>query len=360
MAVISATGVGQAQWVSITAIMGKNTGSNISVVPQGAPALRFKSVQQGESLLTAGGTSDFQNIYQADIQYASKDGGPFPVQLAYPFGVTYSGYLVRKDSGIKTPADIKPGLRVSDLTTSPGIKTKQIPALYAWAKVDPSTITWVPFGNYDATLQAVKDGKSDIAFAFTSSPKTLEVSDQCTLIALDPAKDAAAAQRFLDVWTVASFMVVQEGPPGFIGVPSNGGLTGISTREANDTALIYNIAKWLDANYSQYQDAHPQNKYMTFDNMVIMANTFFVPMHPGAIQYLKEKGKWTAANDARQKANIDLQNAWIAGYKDAMAKAAAANIPVDAANKDWLAFWAKYQTDNASKLPVVRNYLGLP
>ena len=79
--VISATGVGQAQWVSFTALMGKDTGSTITVVPQGAPALRFKSVQTGENFATAGGASDWKNLIEADTQYAAKDGGPFKARI---------------------------------------------------------------------------------------------------------------------------------------------------------------------------------------------------------------------------------------------------------------------------------------
>jgi TRAP-type uncharacterized transport system substrate-binding protein len=338
--------------------MGKDTGSTITVVPQGAPALRFKSVQTGENFATAGGASDWKNLIEADTQYAAKDGGPFQARIVWPFGIAYSGYMVKKDSGIKTPADIKPGMKFGDLTTAPGIRQTQVPALCAWANQDPTKMTFVPFGTYDAMVSAVKEGKVDVSFVFTASPKVLEVAPDCMLIDMDPAKDKAAAQRFLNVWTVASFMKVQEGPPNFIGVNGNGGITGITTRVETDNALAYNFAKWLDVNLNTYKDAHPQNKYMTLDNMVELANTMFIPVHDGAIQYLKEKGKWIAGNDARQKQNIDFTQKWVDGFKAALKAAEGQSIAIEPiANSNWIKFWDKYKADNT--LPPSKTFLGL-
>jgi hypothetical protein len=338
--------------------MNKALGINISVVPQGAPALRFSSVKSGENFATSGGASDWKNLTEADVQYAGKDGGPFQARIVWPFGISYSGFMVKKDSGIKTPADIKAGMKFADLTTAPGLKQTQYPALMAWNKIDPATAVYVPFGTYDATQDAVKTGKVDVAFCFTASPGTLAVAPDCMLIEMDPAKDPAGAQRFLDIWTVGAFMKVMEGPPNFIGTNGNGGLTGITTRAQTDPALVYAFAKWLDENYATYKDAHPQNKYMTLDNMVVLSQTMFVPIHEGTIKYLKEKGKWTAANDKRQAENIAFLQKWSDSFAAALKAADAKGIAIEpVANSAWIKFWDQYKIDN--KLPSCKTFLGL-
>jgi hypothetical protein len=97
---------------------------------------------------------------------------------------------------------------------------------------------------------------------------------------------------------------------------------------------------------------------MTLDNMVELANTMFIPVHDGAIQYLKEKGKWIAGNDARQKQNIDFTQKWVDGFKAALKAAEGQSIAIEPiANSNWIKFWDKYKADNT--LPPSKTFLGL-
>ncbi|MEW6142963.1 MAG: TAXI family TRAP transporter solute-binding subunit [Chloroflexota bacterium] len=348
-----------AQWIAFTAIMQKELGITVSVVPQGTSSLRYQAVKDGEGLMTAAAPSDYSGFIEASTTQATKTGGPWQVRMIWPYNVSNSAYMVRKDSAIKTIADIKPGVKIANFAGSGALPTTQLPAILAWANVDPKDAVFVSASNYAGSLQLVKDGKADIAFVVgTASATVLPYADDCTVIPIDPAKDPEGAKRFLSVWPVAGFMpIVGDQPAAWKGIPSTGSLGEIITREQTDTALVYNLAKWLDTNYDKYKDTYADCKYMTLDNMVKAAATMPVPVHDGAIQYLKEKGKWTAANDARQKANIDFLTKYVNGYQDAIKKAEAAGIKVDPGNKDWLAFWAKYKTDN--KLTPVKVFTGL-
>jgi len=357
MTVASSTST--AQWIAFTAVMQKELGVTFSVVPQGVSTLRYISVATGEALMTAAGPSDLQGFTEATGTNAVKTGGPWQGRIVWPYNIANSAYMVRKDSAIKSVTDIKPGVRIATFAGSGALNTVQLPAILAWANVDPKQAVFREFSNYAASLQAVKDGQADFCFLVgTASATVLPFADDCTVIPLEPAKDAAGAKRFLDVWPVANFMpIVGDQPAAWKGIPSAGSLGMIITSDKTDTALAYNLAKWLDVNYDKYKDTYIDCKYMTLDNMVNAAATMPFPVHPGAIQYLKEKGKWTAANDARQTANIDLVTKYVNAYADAIKKAEAAGIVVDPGFKSWTDFWAKYKTDN--KLPRLQVYTGL-
>jgi len=354
---VTATGTGNAQWLSYTAIMTKETGMDIRLVQESAPANRFKSVQTGQYFATSGSSGDFQNIVEALETYATADGGPFPMRILWGTGMAWSGFLATNASGIKTPADIKAGVRMGDTVNSPNVRSKQLGSLLAWANLTPDKVTWVPFSDYNATVRGLGEGKIDVAFAFPTSPVVLELGDKVHYIELDPAKDPEGAKRYLDVDPVTAFAKVLEGPTWLQGAWAKGSATGSITIDKSDEALVYNMAKWLDTNYDKYKDAHPQNKYMTRDTLMQLVNTAFIPVHPGTIKYLKEIGLWKPANDTRQQQNIDLVNKWIAAYDDAKKQATAKGLKVDPANKDWLAFWAQYKIDN--KVPIAKTYLGL-
>jgi TRAP transporter TAXI family solute receptor len=359
--ITSSTGVGQEQWVSFTSIMTNQTGMNILVVPEGVPALRFKSVQQGEFFATAGGSADFENIIEALTTYASEDGGPSQIRIVWTYGVVTSGFITRADSEIETIYDIEAGVRMPDYPRIPTIRTKMMEALLAWVQVSPDDVEWVEFGSYDSMLQGIADGKIDVSFAFLHSPVLVEVAAAphgLALLELPYDEDTEGAQRFMDVYTTASFGIVERTAVSDIkGMKSMAGVTAMITDVNSDEELVYQFAKWMADNYLLYKDAHAQNEYMSLEGMKTVISTSFIPVHEGTIRYLKEKGLWTEANDARQAENIALIQRYVDAYAAAIAAAEAQGIEVAPENDAWLDFWTQYKEDQG--LPEVANFAGL-
>jgi len=64
-----------------------------------------------------------------------------------------------------------------------------------------------------------------------------------------------------------------------------------------------------------------------------------LPVHPGTIRYLKEIGKWTAADDARHEYNLRLNQAYIDAWDKARDQASIRKIKVAADSAEFADLW---------------------
>jgi len=174
---------------------------------------------------------------------------------------------------------------------------------------------------------------------------------------LDAVKDPEGAKRFVDSFVGYSFGKFTTGVPSAIGVGCLIMTSYFYARYDRDPELVYNWVKWMDVNHELYKDSYWSCKYMTLDLTLDCAASQYLPMHPGTVEYLKEKGLWTKANEARQQHLIDLTGEWIDAYQVALALAEQENITVDPANEDWMRLWGSIQKEY-NLLPFVY-YTGL-
>ncbi|HEY87956.1 MAG TPA: hypothetical protein G4O06_08050, partial [Dehalococcoidia bacterium] len=336
-----------------------DTGINIRVVPEVNPMLRFKWVKTGLFHSVAESPSMVADLMEAKAGNAVRDGGPFQIRLMYSYSMSNSGFVVRGDSDIYEPSDIKPGVKFVDFAFFPGFIEGFPSALMAWAGVDIDDVEWVPVGSYGAAMRAISDGKADISMAFNTSPATVEAAAAphgIRFINLPADEDPEGARRFLEFYPVISFGEATQGPPEAIaGVTTTLANTGIYVRADADPDLIYHLAKWLDENYDSFKDNHAWNQYMTIDTLMDLTETCFIPVHDGLKKYLNEKGLWTAAHEARQQQNIDLITQYVEAYQAAKDEADDTGIAVDPTTEEWLELWASYKAD----IPRFSMFLGL-
>ncbi len=290
--------------------------------------------------------------------YATRDGGPWPTRAVYPIGKYDMGFVVLGDSGIKTPYDIKPGMKIIYFSYIPHGKPT-MEALLAWGQVDPEDVVWVPAGSIGANLRLLMEGKGDVAFGFTTlwggwyeaeaGPHGL------AWIEMDAEADPEGAQRYLAIRPETAFGVMTTGVPSALGVPAISNISSYITRAETDPELVYHLVKWLDENYGKFKDAHPQAEFMTIDNIMIVAETSFQPLHEGTVRYLEELGRWTSAHETRRQQNIDLIDRWEEAYHAAIGIADERGIKVTPENEEWLELWGSYKED----LPVFNWFLSL-
>jgi len=351
--------LGYTTMVGWTALLQKDTGMQMRLVPGPVGVENFRNLKEGRFFWYLDTNPQVAGVMEGTGAYASRDLGPFQMRCFWPSYESVVGYVVRGDSDIKTPGDIRPGTKIAYYAASPLGKLAG-EALVAWAGLDPEDVEWVPFTGFWTDLALVAEGKADITFSYPSAPKLFEqeaAPHGIAWIDLDTEADPEGAKRFLDLWRTIGFGVNEIGCPSSIG---NKGLLTITmhlTRAENDAELIYQICKWLYENYDTYQDISPTLKYHRLDTVMKMVETSFVPAHDGLIKLLKELGKWTPAHQARQEANVDLMNRYEEAYQEAITLAAEQQIAVDPMDDDWIELWENYKQELS--LPLFRVFTGL-
>jgi TRAP transporter TAXI family solute receptor len=345
--------------VGWTALLQDDTKMQVRCVPAALGMENYKNLKDGRYLWYLDAAPMVAGLLEGAGGYASKELGPFQLRTIWPSYESVTGYMVRGDSDIKTPADIKPGTKICYFAASQ-LGMLNAEALVAWSGVDPDDIVFVPYTGFWDFLTLVADGRADITWSYPTAPMVVEqeaAPHGIAWIELDAQADPEGAKRFLDVWNTIQFGVNQIGTPSSVG---NKGLLSITmhlARADTDADLVYNICKWLWENYDKYQDISPTLKYHHLDTVMTMVETSFVPAHDGLIRYLKEIGKWTPAHQARQDANVELMTRYENAFQNAMKMAAEQKIEVDTTNDAWVELWENFKKSLA--LPKFKLFIGL-
>ena len=308
--------------------------------------------------LSVSANFETRRMLTAERRFCVRDGGPFPVRAAWVYSKGNSGFFTRGDSRIKTPQDIKPGTRICHMTFF--ASQKIVGGLLAWAGVNHDDIIWVDVGSWEESCQAVVEGRSDLAFNYPASPTMHEAEQnphRLGWIDLNAEADPEGARRFRDVDSLFNFAPIHNGVASAIG---HWGITGINfeqTRADTDPELIYNLAKWLDENYSRFKDKHPTNRFRNRETLIEGLRYTFLPCHEGLISYLKDLGLWSKAHDIRQAENKDLVDRYASAYQQCMWEADNNKIWVARESEEWVKLWNDYRKAN---LPEFRLFDNLP
>jgi hypothetical protein len=329
--------------------MDKDTGMAIRVVEESNVLLRFKWLREGKYFLGAYSADNADAQMRADEGYATRDSGPFEMRIVTVRSQIDSGFIVRGDSPIKTPYDIKKGVRLA-VTTSDPIGKATFNGLLAWANLKDEDAVWVTAGSYANKIQAVVDGRADISQAFTTSTDTFKAASAprgIRYIELPYDTDPQGAARLLSVDPITDFGVMSTGVKEARGVKSKAGIAMYMTRSDSDPELVYQTAKWIDANYDKFKDRHEWLEKMNTTVLMDGMSKWFMPAHEGLIKFLKEKKLWTPAHDTRQKLNSELATRWVKAYEEALARADKNKIDVNPDNKDWVKLWQDVQKEKS-------------
>ena len=340
--------------IAWTTPLAEDTGMKIRIVTSDSPHLTQRWLKQG--MFFAAYERAHTDILEAKEAYATRDGGAFQASTLYAAVKLDSGFMVRGDSGIKTPYDLK-GKKLITFTMAPVIKV-MMEGLLAWGNVSPEDVEWVPAGSMDAMVRFLIDGKGDICYGGPTMPFAYEVEASphgLAWLELDRKKDPEGAKRFADIYLMATFGIMTTGVESAHGVPGMSAVRGMSVYPDADPELVYRVVKWLDENYDKYKDAHPWCEQMTLDNLMILIETNYQVVHEGVIRYLKEKGLWTPAHEARNQHNIELLTMWEEAYQKAIDLADERGIEVNPQNEEWMELWEDYKKD----LPRFKVFEGL-
>jgi len=348
---ICTSAIGSSDYIELSAVaplIEKATGMKVRLVPEESIPLKARWIESGLFDCTTQSAGEIASFcMEAKASYLTRDGGPYQIRSFGQTVIQTFGVMVSGDSPIRTVSDIKPGTKMSVWTMPGGLDI--VKAVLAWANLTVDDVVLVETGSYPDNMRMVPEGRADVcclALPSSSIVQELEAAPKgLHWLDLNSQEDPEGAARFNTILPAHIFAPVIIGVPSSIGHWGWGSAALLWTRADTDSDLIYHLVKWLDENYDSYKDLHPNFTDMSLDRYRLSLDTTYLPIHEGAIRYLKEKGMWTADDDVRQAYNVDMVTKYTEAYKAAIEQADEKGIMVDPDNEEWVELWEGYKKE---------------
>lgn len=346
-AVGTATHASAASW---GAILEKATGARVRIIPEGSEAARMRRLLAGEMNIATITKSEQTAFLEGEEGYVALPKGDF--RMIWHHADTPWGWAVRGDSFLKSIYDIRKQVEAGK-PVRVAVNTAAAVMMIWVEQVLPSflgildrpelmkNIVYVPFGSYVASVRSLAEGRADVAMVATTSAVTFEVEAHPQgLRWLDkPVADKkgwAEVLRIRPLTFPAKIGIGVKSARGRAGWMSNFILTGTV---ATDPELVYQLSRWFHQNFEAYRGAHDINHRMSVEIFREILDFACLPVHEGAIRYLKEIGKWTPADDTWNAEAIKLVARYNDAWKLASARAAEKNIRIAHDSKEWVSLW---------------------
>jgi TRAP transporter TAXI family solute receptor len=280
-------------------LLSEKLGKRVAVQPYTGSSVYLPLIDNGEAHLGLSSNLDL------DAAYKGADRAPLKnlraVARLWPLRVAL---MVRADSGIKTAADLRGkrvtvdlkgqramGMVIRGMLATAGLKEGDVKAVTV-ANVGEGA-KMLTEGNVDATFTAigipiVKQAHSTIsggvAYVDLGSGDISEktIGQFAPGVYADKVAPVAAMPEITAPVTVAAFDVF------------------LVTNAAMSDADVGALLKVLEDNFAELQQDFAALR--TGDAAKFSAPTNTAPYQPGAIAYYRAKGRWTDANEARDKA----------------------------------------------------------
>lgn len=275
----------------IAKLLNEKANVRTTIQPYASPNVFIPAVNSGQLQL---GLANIAEIAWAIEGKEHFDGRPHKelraVAVMYPLR---SAIFVRKDSPIKTLADLK-GRPALDGFTSQKIIIPLLDAMYAAVGMKRGDMRAVQVPNVVAGADAFAAGKADMFFFAIGAAKPKEVDASVggiRMLSLPNTPQAAAA-------------VKEHFPPGYLRLekpsPVNVGVVEPGYSLAYDALVFaaaktpdnvaYQTAKVMRDNAKEMGEAF--GPFRLFDPSAMAKEFAGVQYHPGAIKYYKEIGLW--------------------------------------------------------------------
>jgi len=266
----------------------KETGIRCSAESTGGSIYNINTIRAGE-LEFGVAQSDWQfHAYHGSSKFA--DAGAFEdlraVFSVHPEPVTV---IARADAGASNITDLK-GKRVN--IGNPGSGTRGtwevMEAALGWNRSDLKLASEMKSAE---TAQAVCDGKIDAYFWLVGHPSALTQESLATCDAVLVNVTGPAIDKLIDDNPYYRSATI---PAGMYGdnpeITTFGvGATFVTSAAVSDK-VVYTVVKAVFENFDQFKALHPAFKNLKESEMI--QDGLSAPLHPGAIQYYKERG-WT-------------------------------------------------------------------
>lgn len=324
---------GYAQSVGIGNMLKKRHNVDLRIIPGKNDVSRMTPLKVGQSKLCACGVASYF-AQEGVLMFAEKAWGPQRLYNLFNNNGK-NGQMVAASavSGIKTAADLK-GKRVTFVKGAPALN-QNMEAFLAFGGLTWNDVIKVEVPGWGQSVDAVINGQADAVWGSTVSSKyaQLVASPQGLFFPPTPVADKAGWERAHQIapWWIPS--KVETVVPGYQGqTPFEGNNFPypifVSTTDAPDD-LAYGLTKAVMENYDDLKDAGPSMDGYQLGSQKL---SFIFPYHPAAIKYFKERGTWTAEDDAHNAMLLKRQDVLAEAWKEMSAK----SVPDDSFAAEWM------------------------
>ncbi|MBI2359816.1 MAG: TAXI family TRAP transporter solute-binding subunit [Deltaproteobacteria bacterium] len=278
-------------------VISRYTPITVRVQPFAGPPAWLPSMDQGETDMGIITSPDAATSYKGIVLYKR----PFKkIRILMVGGPLQLSFYVQKDAAIETVADLKGKKIPTEYPGTPIVRLSSTAAL-ASAGLTYNDIVKVPVSDLAAGAQAFLESRTDAGWHTVGSP------------AVEEANARRAGVKFVSVNATAEGAKRMAGiyPGSYPSVFKAGSATGIVKNTAFLTSDYYLVASTSLSDEAAFQivstlwaynqelgAAFPALKDWRRDRMV--TDKAFIPYHPGAIKFFKEKGLWTKEMDTLQ------------------------------------------------------------
>lgn len=268
-----------------------DNGLNLRLQPYGGTSAYVPGVNAGE--IEFGLANELETHYAVTGQVIYKGKQQNDLRVIAILTPLYSEFFVRKDSGIKTIADLK-GKRVPTDYVSQRVLDVLSRGTLANGNLTYNDIQKVPVPNVVGGADEFAKGNADTFMFALGSGKVSEVDAQVggvRVLAIDPSKEAMA--RLRKIIPVAYATQVKPGK-------GRAGVDEPTWVYAYDYLVLANSKVSDDAAYKLAKIMHDNKAALAagfgalsgFDPARMAKDMGPVKFHPGAIKYYKEIGEW--------------------------------------------------------------------
>jgi TRAP transporter TAXI family solute receptor len=281
----------------IATIVSRHTPMIVRVQPFAGPPAWLPSMNAGETDMGVLTSADAVTSYKGIILYKK----PFlNTRILVVGGALQLSFYVPKEAAIETVADLK-GKRIpTDYPGTPIVMLSSTAAL-ATAGLTYNDIVKVPVSDLQSGAQAFMEGRADAGWHSVGSPAVEEANARRGGVKfISVVATPEGAKKMGEVYPGSYPSIIKAGSA--TGVPKDTAvLTNdiylVAAKEFSDEAA-YNTVKALWDFNQELGAAYPALKAWRRERMI--SKNAFIPYHPGAIKFFKEKKEWTKELEALQ------------------------------------------------------------
>ncbi|WP_102225163.1 TAXI family TRAP transporter solute-binding subunit [Acidimangrovimonas sediminis] len=310
--------VGSAGYAEASAIadaLGQKFGTKVRILPSGSGIGRLQPLLMGKADYGYLATETFF-ISDGAYDFAAPQWGPKNLRavLGRPASISM---VTAKDANIRTVADAK-GKRMALVAGNPSVNVK-CEAILAFGGLTVKDVDPITFPTYSAAMSSMTKNQADFTCTTPTTSQLYELAESprgiyWVPLPADNKKGWAALEKVLPIMKpfnediAAGLKKGESVPMAAYRYPV------IATTADKSDDEVYAFIKALDETYDMYKDGTATMKRWKIQEAG--EPPIDVPFHPGAIRYLKEKGVWTAEDDAWNNKRIKRLDALMAAWKE--------------------------------------------